>query len=139
MANKVSKTAAPITLAHPAATRRAVRHLKRVDPIMGRLITEVGACGFRLRSDGAHFDHITRAIVYQQLSGKAAATIHARVQALLWRPSAHPGGAGRDAHRPPPARRPLAAEARLPQGPRAACGRGTACPWRRSRHCRTRP
>jgi DNA-3-methyladenine glycosylase II len=82
MATKVKKTPAPITLAHPAATRRAVRHLKRVDPIMGRLITKVGACGFRLRSDGVHFDHITRAIVYQQLSGKAAATIHARVQAL---------------------------------------------------------
>jgi DNA-3-methyladenine glycosylase II len=78
----VSAVATPITLAHPGATRRALRHLRRVDPTMGSLIEEVGACGYRLRSDGAHFDHITRAIVYQQLSGKAAATIYGRVQAL---------------------------------------------------------
>jgi len=49
---------------------------------MGKLIAQVGACGFQLRSDGAHFDHLTRAIVYQQLSGKAAATIHSRIHAL---------------------------------------------------------
>lgn len=49
---------------------------------MGRLIARVGACGLRLLSDGAHFEHLTRAIVYQQLSGKAAATIYARVHAL---------------------------------------------------------
>jgi 3-methyladenine DNA glycosylase/8-oxoguanine DNA glycosylase len=76
------RTTGTITLAHPGATRRALRHLKRVDPALGRLIQQVGACGFRLRLDGAHFDHITRAIVYQQLSGKAAATIYARVHAL---------------------------------------------------------
>lgn len=71
-----------ITLAHPGATRRAVRHLKRADPTLRELIERVGACRFALRSDGAHFDHLVRAIVYQQLSGKAAATIHGRVQAL---------------------------------------------------------
>src|SRR5262249_44030971 len=31
----------------------------------------------------APFDYVVRAIVYQQLSGKAAATIHGRVQALF--------------------------------------------------------
>jgi 3-methyladenine DNA glycosylase/8-oxoguanine DNA glycosylase len=82
VATKPRKTPKTITLAHPGATRRAIRHLKRADPTMGRLIARVGACGFQLRSDGAHFDHITRAIVYQQLSGKAAATIYARVHAL---------------------------------------------------------
>ncbi len=80
MATRVST--AKLTLAHPEATRRAIRHLKRTDPILGKLITQVGPCGYQLRSDGAHFDHLMRAIVYQQLSGKAAATIHARVQAL---------------------------------------------------------
>jgi DNA-3-methyladenine glycosylase II len=75
-------SAGEITLAHPGATRRAVRHLRRADPTLGRLIARIGACGFRLRSDGEHFDHVARAIVYQQLSGKAAATIHARVHAL---------------------------------------------------------
>jgi DNA-3-methyladenine glycosylase II len=71
-----------ITLAHPGATRRAVRHLKRVDPALRRVIERAGACGLHLRLDGHAFDHVARAIVYQQLSGKAAATIHARVHAL---------------------------------------------------------
>ncbi len=79
---RATQVSGTITLAHPGATRRAIRHLKRADPIMRTLIGEVGACGFTLRSDGAHFDHILRAIVYQQLSGKAAATIHTRLQAL---------------------------------------------------------
>ena len=73
---------AALTLAHPGATRRALRHLKRTDPVLAKLIAEVGRCGYQLRADGAHFDHIVRAIVYQQLAGKAAATIHGRVQAL---------------------------------------------------------
>jgi DNA-3-methyladenine glycosylase II len=74
--------AANLTLAHPRATRRAIRHLKRTDPVLGKLMTQVGACGYQLRSDGQHFDHLVRAIVYQQLAGKAAATIYARLQAL---------------------------------------------------------
>jgi DNA-3-methyladenine glycosylase II len=82
VAIRISKAPEKFTLAHPGATRRAIRHLRRKDPTMGRLITQVGACRYRLRSDGAHFDHLMRAIVYQQLSGKAAATISARVQAL---------------------------------------------------------
>jgi DNA-3-methyladenine glycosylase II len=82
MATTAATTIGAITLAHPGATRRAVRHLKRVDPALGRVIEQVGACGFQLRVEGAHFDHITRAIVYQQLSGKAAATIYSRIHAL---------------------------------------------------------
>ncbi len=42
----------------------------------------VGACRFETRSDGTHFDALVRAIVFQQLSGKAARTIHGRVLAL---------------------------------------------------------
>jgi DNA-3-methyladenine glycosylase II len=63
--------------------RAAVRHLKRVDPVLSRVITDVGPCRFTLRSDGTHFDHLARAIIYQQLSGRAAATIHARFDALF--------------------------------------------------------
>ena len=73
---------ATLTLAHPGATRRALRHLRRTDPVLGKLIAQVGRCGYQLRADGAHFDHLVRAIVYQQLAGKAAATIYGRVQAL---------------------------------------------------------
>jgi DNA-3-methyladenine glycosylase II len=74
--------ATPLTLAHPGATRRALRHLRQTDPILARLIAQVGKCGYQLRADGAHFDHLVRAIVYQQLAGKAAATIHARVKEI---------------------------------------------------------
>ncbi|HEV8437108.1 MAG TPA: DNA-3-methyladenine glycosylase [Methylomirabilota bacterium] len=49
---------------------------------MARVIDQVGACQLRQRADGAPFDYVMRAIVYQQLSGKAAATILGRVHAL---------------------------------------------------------
>ena len=62
--------------------RRAVAHLKRADPALARVIERVGACRFQPRADGTHFDAVARAIVYQQLSGRAAATIYERVQAL---------------------------------------------------------
>src|SRR5207342_3644988 len=82
MKKGTSAATAALTLAHPSATRRALRHLRRTDPVLGKLITLVGRCGYQLRTDGAHFDHLVRAIVYQQLAGKAAATIYGRVQAL---------------------------------------------------------
>ena len=60
----------------------ATRHLRRADPVMARIIERVGPCTFVPRVEGTHFDAIVRAIVYQQLSGKAAATIHRRVREL---------------------------------------------------------
>jgi DNA-3-methyladenine glycosylase II len=63
-------------------SRAAVRHLKRADPTLRQIIERVGPCRLALRVDGADFDHLARAIVYQQLAGKAAAAIHARVLGL---------------------------------------------------------
>jgi DNA-3-methyladenine glycosylase II len=63
-------------------TRAAVRHLKRVDPTLRRIIERVGPCRLTPRTDGHHFDHLARAIVYQQLAGKAAAAIHGRFLGL---------------------------------------------------------
>jgi 3-methyladenine DNA glycosylase/8-oxoguanine DNA glycosylase len=60
----------------------SVRHLKRVDPVLAVIIERVGPCRLEPRREGTHFDALVRSIIYQQLSGKAAATIHARVQAL---------------------------------------------------------
>jgi len=57
----------------------AVAHLRRVDPVLGRIIERVGECTLSARDEGTHFDALVRAIVYQQLSGKAAATIHGRL------------------------------------------------------------
>lgn len=60
----------------------ALRHLRNADPKLGAWIDHVGACGWRRSTEGKHFDHIARAIVYQQLSGAAAGTIHGRMLAL---------------------------------------------------------
>lgn len=66
----------------PPRHAKALAHLRAVDPVLGAWIDQVGPCGWRRESAGTHFDHIARSIVYQQLSGKAAATIHGRVLAL---------------------------------------------------------
>lgn len=50
---------------------------------MIEVIDKVGPCTLQLRTEGTHFDALIRSIVYQQLSGKAAATIHGRVRAMF--------------------------------------------------------
>jgi len=65
----------------PAA--RALKHLRAVDPVMARVIERVGPCKARAYPEGTHFAAVLESIVYQQLSGKAAATIHGRVCALF--------------------------------------------------------
>jgi DNA-3-methyladenine glycosylase II len=62
--------------------RPSVRHLKRVDPVLARVIEQVGPCRIELRTDGTHYNALTRAIVFQQLSGKAAGTILSRFNAI---------------------------------------------------------
>jgi DNA-3-methyladenine glycosylase II len=62
---------------------RAVRHLKRADPVWVRLIERVGPCRFEAVSDIGYFEYLLHAIIHQQLSGKAAATITGRFQALF--------------------------------------------------------
>src|SRR4051812_16663301 len=62
--------------------REAVRHLRKIDPVLAGIIERVGACTFERRESGSHFAALTRTIVYQQLSGKAAATILGRVHGL---------------------------------------------------------
>ncbi|HEU4697694.1 MAG TPA: DNA-3-methyladenine glycosylase [Gemmatimonadales bacterium] len=61
----------------------AVRHLGTRDARLRRLIARVG--GFTLRPEPTQslFQALARSIVYQQLAGRAAATIHGRVQALF--------------------------------------------------------
>lgn len=50
---------------------------------MAVAIERVGPCTMLPRADGTHFDHLARAIVYQQLSGGAASTIYGRVKARI--------------------------------------------------------
>jgi DNA-3-methyladenine glycosylase II len=67
----------------PALTRPrlrdAITHLTDVDPKLGPVIAAVGPCTLLPDRRGTHFSHLARSIVYQQLTGSAAATIHARV------------------------------------------------------------
>jgi DNA-3-methyladenine glycosylase II len=49
---------------------------------MARLIDSVGSCKLTIRDQGTHFDAIARSIVFQQLSGQAAGTIHGRFEGL---------------------------------------------------------
>ena len=62
--------------------RKAVRHLRKVDPVLAQVIEKIGGYKGWPLSNGTHFDAVCRSIVFQQLSGKAAGTIHGRFQGL---------------------------------------------------------
>jgi DNA-3-methyladenine glycosylase II len=62
----------------PSIHRPAIAHLRRVDPVLGEIIDRVGPCRLEARRTGTHYDALVRSIVFQQLSGKAAGTIHRR-------------------------------------------------------------
>jgi 3-methyladenine DNA glycosylase/8-oxoguanine DNA glycosylase len=62
---------------------KAVRHLRTADPALGTVITSVGPFAMQLKSSRSLFGALAEAIVYQQLSNKAAATIYGRVEALF--------------------------------------------------------
>lgn len=67
----------------------AIAQLTTADPLMGDLIARVGAYTLTPELTQSPFHALMRAIVYQQLSGKAAGTILGRVLALM------PTGRGR--------------------------------------------
>ena len=67
----------------------AVEHLRAADEKLARIIDAVGPCRMRIRPAHSTFLALVESIVYQQLNGRAAATIHARVCALF--PHAHAG------------------------------------------------
>ncbi|MGB2715346.1 MAG: DNA-3-methyladenine glycosylase [Vicinamibacterales bacterium] len=67
----------------PADYARARRLLLRRDPILAALIREYGPCGLAAAQRSDHFSALVRAIVFQQLSTKAASTIYSRMVALL--------------------------------------------------------
>jgi DNA-3-methyladenine glycosylase II len=62
---------------------RARRHLMRRDPKLAALIKKVGRCRLPDARTRAPFAALVRAILAQQLSGKAAETIYQRVLALV--------------------------------------------------------
>jgi DNA-3-methyladenine glycosylase II len=59
---------------------KAVRHLRRVDPHLKAIIDRVGPCLLEPKTD--RFGTLVRAIIGQQISSKAAASIHNRLVAI---------------------------------------------------------
>jgi DNA-3-methyladenine glycosylase II len=74
----------------PADYARARRLLLRRDPVLAALIREYGPCGLAAAQRSDHFSALVRAIVFQQLSTKAASTIYSRMVALLPHPELTP-------------------------------------------------
>ena len=64
--------------------RKAINHLKKCDPVLRAIIERVGPC--RIEYGLAEFSSLAEAIVYQQLNGKAAATIFDRFAELAGKP-----------------------------------------------------
>ena len=50
--------------------------------MLAKIIERVGPCRLEARRTGTHYDALVRSIVFQQLSGKAASTIHRRFTEL---------------------------------------------------------
>lgn len=67
----------------PEGYARARRVLMRRDPILGAAIKRIGPCGMADRQRKDHLSALVGAIVSQQLSTKAAATIFGRFVALF--------------------------------------------------------
>jgi DNA-3-methyladenine glycosylase II len=67
----------------PAEYNRARTLLIRRDPILGAAIERIGTCGLASRQRADHLTALVSAIVSQQLSTRAAATIFARLVALF--------------------------------------------------------
>ena len=66
----------------PFKPAKAVAHLKAADPRLAAIIDTVGPFRMELKHSRSLFGALAEAIVYQQLSNKAAATIYGRVEAL---------------------------------------------------------
>ena len=71
----------------------ALQELSSADPKLGRLIALVGPFTMKLASAQSPFEALLESIIYQQLHGKAAAAIHARLIASF---AAVAGGAHPD-------------------------------------------
>jgi len=60
----------------------AVRHLSERDEILKALIAELAAFAIDVEAGQSPYEVLLEAIVYQSISGKAAATIYSRIKAL---------------------------------------------------------
>ena len=73
----------PLILMTPADYRRACRHLEACDPVLGAIVRRQGPCGMGRVKRTDPYRALIEAIVWQQLSIKAAATIYQRLLGLF--------------------------------------------------------
>lgn len=64
-------------------TPEALRHLRKADPVLRRVIREIGPCTLEPEGKRSPFESLARAVAHQQLHGNAARSILARFQALF--------------------------------------------------------
>ncbi len=64
-------------------TSAALKHLSAVDPVMARLIREVGPCRLEHEPWRSPFQSLVQAVAHQQLNGTAAETILTRFKKLF--------------------------------------------------------
>ncbi len=62
-----------------------MRHLRRRDPVLAGVIGRVGPCTWATERGGSAFSSLIEAMLYQQITGKAAASIHRRLRGVLGR------------------------------------------------------
>ena len=116
----------PLTEARMASVRlddkalgRARGHLAACDPVMARLVREIGPVPMRAHRGGSAFAYLSRAILAQQISTAAARSIGNRISERFgwpWRPEQFLQVERRRAA----GARPVAAEGRLPARPGGA-------------------
>ncbi|MEM6293778.1 MAG: DNA-3-methyladenine glycosylase 2 family protein [Myxococcota bacterium] len=64
-------------------TKNGLARLRDADPDFGAVLDAVGPCRLTYRNASCDLESLVRAIVYQQLSGKAAGTIFGRFRELF--------------------------------------------------------
>ncbi len=79
-----TRTAPPRAVLDVAMLRKAEAHLRRADPVLARIVEVVGPAPLKIDRSPA-FAALLESIVYQQISGKAAAAIHRRLCTALGR------------------------------------------------------
>ena len=66
-----------------ASLAAAINDVAERDPVLANLVGLVGSITHRPRDPDGHFGALVRAIVFQQLAGRAARAIHERVRAAV--------------------------------------------------------
>jgi DNA-3-methyladenine glycosylase II len=70
----------------PVSLSQAIAEVASRDPVLANLVALAGPIRYRPRDPDGPYGSLVRAIVYQQLAGRAAAAIHGRVLAAVGTP-----------------------------------------------------